>query len=143
MQRNIVITARLRNISARGRGSNTYAMIGLPGSGKLIWADKIDGAEILHDSYPRSYSIRARDRHGRTLISVPLPIGAVIVWIDKSTDGRIQKWARVVTENTGDLVEAGEPGAGQILATSLLDVDVTSRRRGDGWITVINDVEFE
>jgi len=142
--RNIVITSRLRDINSRGKGSDTYAMIGMPGSNKLVWADRIDGAEIIEDNYPLERSIRSADRHGRTLLVAPLPIGTVIVWVSKGVGGeRSQKWARTVTETDGEIIDAGEIGAGHVRATSLHILDVASRRRGDGWVTVVNGVEYE
>ncbi|MDP2663458.1 MAG: hypothetical protein Q8R28_22310 [Dehalococcoidia bacterium] len=135
--RMVRIISRQRDINSRGKGSNIYAMIGLPGSHQLIWADRAEGAEYLRQDYPRNSSIRAADRRGSDLVRVPLPVGALILWIDKGTDGRVTRSAVRVTADGGETADDGA-----IKASTLPDCTVVSRRRGGGWVTVIDGEEW-
>lgn len=135
----VQLAARERDINARGHGSDTYAMIGLPGSGKLEWADQIVGAEIVSDDYPRTRGIRASERRGKQVVRVALPVGSVIVYVEKRTDGTTQRSAVLLTDdpnldtNSSGYVRGSRlPGAGQ----------VTLRKTQAGWVTVVDGIEY-
>lgn len=138
MNRTVAIVARERDINSRGRGSDTYAMVALPGASSLIWADEVDGATIAHDDYPRSRGFRAAERRGKKIVRVDLPVGAAIVFIEKRTDGPTDRTAVKVTAEGGDLTTDGAA----VRASTLPGAEVQSRRRGGGWVTVVDGVEY-
>lgn len=135
----VSIIARKRDLNARGRGSDTYAMVGLPGSGRLVWADTVPGATVIRDTYPRSRGRLAAERHGSQLIRVELPIGAVVVFIDKHTDGRTSRTAVRLDVDAGEMTRDGQA----VRASTLPYVSVASRRAASGgWVTVVDGEEY-
>lgn len=136
--RTVQLASRERHINSRGVGCDTYAMIGLPGSSRLRWADQVTGAEIVSDDYPRSRGVRAAERRGKQVVRVPLPAGAVIVYIEKHTDRRTTRHA-VKVSGADDL----NAGAGDdICSSELPSVSVFSRKTDGGWVTVVDGVEY-
>ena len=76
------VEAKKRDVSCSGRGHETYAKVALPGSA-LVWADQINGAEIVEDDYPHSRGMRAADRRGHTVVELPRVVGAIVLKITK------------------------------------------------------------
>ena len=136
----VALEARVRDVSARGRGYDEYALVGLPGTGRLVWADQVPGVEVRRDTYPRQRSGRAEDRQGSKVVRVPLPEGAVIVWVRKYVDGRpTERFAVRVVEGAGERTPDGQA----VRASTLPAVPVSARRAADGtWVTVVDGEEW-
>lgn len=123
------IAAKHREMNSRGRGYDFYTMLALPGSGTLVWADQVEGAEVIRDDFPRvpaGSAIRAADRHGERAVQVDVPVGTVKLRIYKPAQGGKSERKAAVLGESGEWVA----------------VPCTAVRRGDGWVTRIGDTEY-
>lgn len=113
--------------SYRHRRLQSFALVGIPGTGQLEYADRIDGADVEG----------GRDNRRVTL---DLPEGAVIIDVDVEYSRRGKTVSR-----TAYRVETPDEYDGGVVVdyTDLPTVPVGTRRRNGGWVTVVDGVEWD
>lgn len=144
-RRLVAIVARERDLNSRFHGTETIAWVGIPGTGRLVRALYVDGAEVVKDDFPNTKlqdANRAADRSGSTIVRIPLLVGAVIVFMTWSTDGgRPSRTAVVLPVEGGEMTKDGLA----VKASKLPGpwITPTIQRKGDQWVTVVNGQEWE